>query len=84
MIAPIRLRSEEILRNARQALRQHRHDPLLRRRVKLLGHKALSAARKAFDEQEKMFARTDIEQKDWPARRQAVEQLLREISRGLT
>ena len=84
MIAPIKLRSEEILRNARQALRQYRHDELLRRRAKLFGHKALSAARKAFDEQEKMFAGTHIEQKDWPERRRAVEQFLREISRGLT
>jgi hypothetical protein len=85
MIAPIKLRSEEILRSARQALRQYRHDQIMRRRVKLLGVKALLAAERAFAAQEEAFARlSDVNQKDWPERRQAAESLLREIARGLT
>ena len=85
MIAPIRLRSEEILRNARQALRQHQHDQIMRRRVKLLGVKALLAAQRAFAAQEEAFARlSDVNQKDWQKRRDAAEVLLREIARGLT
>jgi hypothetical protein len=85
MIAPIRLRSEEILRNARRALRQYRENEILRRRTKLLGLKALVAAQKAFDLQEQAFAcLSDVNQKDWQERRQIVEGMLREIARGLT
>ena len=85
MIAPIRLRSEEILRNARQALRQYQHDQIMRRRVKHLGVKALLAAQRAFAAQEEAFARlSDVNQKDWQKRRDAAEVLLREIARGLT
>jgi hypothetical protein len=42
MVAPIRLRSEQVLRDAHRARRQH-HDEIL------LGSKALMAAQKAFD-----------------------------------
>jgi hypothetical protein len=84
MIAPIRLRSEEILRNARQALRKHQHDQMMRRRVKLLGVKALLAAQRAFAAQEDAFSQlSDINRKNWNERRQIAEDVLRQIARGL-
>jgi hypothetical protein len=85
MVAPIQLRSQQIIHDARKALRLHRDNQLLRRRAKLLGVKALLAAQKAFDLQEQTFARLSaINQKGWQERRQAAETLLREIARGLT
>jgi hypothetical protein len=85
MVAPIQLRSQQIIRDARKALRLHRDNQLLRRRAKLLGVKALLAAQKAFDLQEQAFARLSyVNQKDWHERRRVAETFLREIAKGLT
>jgi hypothetical protein len=85
MVEPIQLRSQQILRDARKALRKYQHDQTMRRRVKLLGVKALLAAQRAFDLQEAAFSRlSDVNKKDWCERRQIVEGMLREIARGLT
>ena len=75
MVAPIRLRSTEILRKARATLAQVNEDVVLRRRTKLAAIKALQAVREAYRLEEKSAFRFmgEIAQKRWRERRKLVE-----------
>jgi hypothetical protein len=82
MVAPIRLRSTEILRKARSTLAQLNEDVVLRRRTKLAAIKALQAVREAYRLEEKSALRFmgETAQKRWRERRTRVEQELKRIA----
>jgi len=82
MVAPIRLRSTEILRKARATLARVNQDAVLQRRTKLAAIKALVAVREAYrlDEQTNLRFMGEIAQKRWRERRKLVEAELKRIA----
>ena len=80
MVRPIQLRSAAILREARALVARVDEDALLRRQIKHAGFKALHAARKAFDLQERFAIRlSEADRQRWAERRRLVEQELKRL-----
>jgi hypothetical protein len=77
-IPPIKLRTARLLRQA-QTLTLGREATLKWRQLQLAGHKALIAARHAYQLEEELFARRLDGQ--WQARRQLVESELARIAK---
>jgi hypothetical protein len=83
MVRPIslRLRSEAIVSEARALITRVNGDALLRRRIELAGFKALHAARKAYDLQEKFASRlSEVDRERLGGRRKSVEVELKRIA----
>jgi hypothetical protein len=83
MVRPIslRLRSEALVSEARALIARVNEDALLRRQIKLTGLKALHAARKAYDLQEKFAWRlSQIDRECVAERRKLVEAELKRIA----
>jgi hypothetical protein len=84
MVKPVslRLRWPAILRESREILARRAEEDRLRRCKKLAAFKALDAARRAYELEEKTDLRfkPGIEQKRWRERRQMVEAELKRIA----
>ena len=85
MVSPIslRLRSAELVRQARETIARTDEAAKLKRRARLAGLKALLAAQKAFDLQEQAFPRmSEIDQMRWREQYKSAEKVLRQIAKG--
>jgi hypothetical protein len=80
MVAPIRLRSKEILRKARETLIRGRYDAMLQRQTRLAWIRVFHSFRAAclLTEQTNL-AMSEVVQKRWRERRRALEAELKKM-----